>query len=71
MLGPSVPSTAPPPDWTDPAYVATVVGVLATGVLVCYAALARFGPTVDRVVLIALGVTLPATNAHRPARRWG
>jgi hypothetical protein len=71
MLDSRVPSTALPPDWTDPAYAATVVGVLATGVLVCYASLARSGPTVDGVVLTVLGATPPATIAHRLARRWG
>jgi hypothetical protein len=59
----------PPADWTNPAYVATVVGVLATGAVVFYAALTDAGPTVDEVVFVLLAVTLPMTVAYEVARR--
>ncbi|GAB3312649.1 hypothetical protein [Haloplanus salinarum] len=57
--------------WTDPAYLATVVGVLATGAVVFYSATARSGPTVDEVVFVVLSITVPATVAYELARRWG
>ena len=61
---------APPTSWTDPNYVATVVGVLAMGVLVFYAALTDSGLTTNEVVFVVLGITLPATVAHWVAHRW-
>ncbi|MFC7077170.1 hypothetical protein [Haloarcula halophila] len=60
-----------PSDWTDPEYVATVVGVLATGALVCYSSLTPSGPTVDEIVFVVLAITLPATVAYGLARRLG
>ena len=63
-------SSVEPTSWTDPNYVATVVGVLATGVLVFYAALSDSGLTTNEVVLVILAVTLPATVAYEVARRW-
>lgn len=65
MSSPETPSS-----WSDPGYVSTVVGVLATGALVFYAALTRTGLTVEEVVFVVLSVTLPATVAYEIARRW-
>jgi hypothetical protein len=59
------------PSWTDPEYVATVVGVLSVGALVGYSTLADSGPTVDEVLFVALAITLPATAAYEVARRFG
>jgi hypothetical protein len=56
-------------NWTSPGYVATVVGVLATGAVVFFAALTRSGPTVNDVILVALSITVPATLAYELARR--
>jgi len=64
-------STEFPSSWTDPDYVATVVGVLALGALVFYSALTPTGPTVDEVVFVVLVITLPMTVAYEIARRWG
>ncbi|SFR58315.1 hypothetical protein SAMN04487947_2545 [Halogeometricum rufum] len=60
-----------PPSWTDPRYVAAVVGVLATGAVVFYSALTPTGPTVEEVVFALLAVMLPATAAYEVARRFG
>jgi hypothetical protein len=59
------------PGWTTPAYVATVVGVLAIGVLVFYSSLTQGGPTVDDVLFVGLGISVPVTIAYELARRWG
>lgn len=64
-------STEFPSSWSDPRYVATVVGVLAIGALVFYSALTQSGPTVDEVVFVVLVITLPSTIAYELARRWG
>lgn len=64
----------PSPDsklsWTSPEYVATVVGVLATGALVFYSSLAQTGLTVDEILVVGLGITVPMTIAYEVARRW-
>jgi hypothetical protein len=64
----------PSPDsklsWTSPEYVATVVGVLATGALVFYSSLAQTGLTVDEILVVGLGITVPMTIAYEIARRW-
>ena len=64
----------PSPDsqasWTSPEYVATVVGVLATGALVFYSSLAQTGLTVDEILFVVLGITLPMTIVYEIARRW-
>ncbi|WP_299270290.1 hypothetical protein [Halorientalis sp.] len=60
-----------PSSWTEPAYVATVVGVLATGALVFYAATTPGEPTPGTVGFVLLSVTGPATLAHELARRFG
>ena len=57
-------------DWTDPEYVATVVGVLAVGALVFYAELVSPTLTARTVVSVVLWVTIPMTVAHVVARRW-
>jgi len=56
--------------WSDPRYVSTVVGILATGALVFYAPSTQSGLTVEEVVFVLLSVTLPATIAYEIARRW-
>ncbi|MFC6755388.1 MULTISPECIES: hypothetical protein [Haloarcula] len=63
-------STAGTTDWTDPGYVATVVGVLAVGALVFYAELVSSTLTAQTVVFVVLWVTLPMTVARVVARRW-
>jgi len=60
-----------PASWADPNYVATVVGVLATGALVFYVTLFPSGLTLDDVVFVLLIVTLPMTIAYEVARRVG
>ena len=57
-------------DWTDPGYVATVVGVLAVGALVFYAELVGPTLTARTVVFVVLWVTLPMTVARVVAHRW-
>ena len=59
-----------PSFWTGPNYVATVVGVLALGVLIFYTGLSNSGLTVDEVLLVTLVLMLPASVAHEVARRW-
>jgi len=55
--------------WTSPEYVATVVGVLATGALVFYSSLTEAGPSVDEILFVVLGITVPVTIAYKLARR--
>lgn len=50
-------------------YVATIVGVLAVGALVFFAALIQSSPTVDDVTFVVLSLTLPVTIAYELARR--
>lgn len=64
-------SNEPPIEWTNPEYVATVVGVLATGALVFYSSLTRSGPTVDEILFVVLAITIPITVAYELARRFG
>jgi hypothetical protein len=64
-----MPSPDSQPSWTSPEYVATVVGVLATGALVFYSSLAQTGPTVDEILFVVLGITVPMTLAYEIARR--
>ena len=63
-------STDSQPSWTNPEYVATVVGVLATGALVFYSSLTQTGLTVSEIVFVILSITIPATIAYEIARRW-
>jgi len=60
-----------PTSWTDPDYVAAVVGVLAVGALVFYSALAEGSPSVETVLFVLLWVTVPTTVAYEIARRLG
>lgn len=62
-------SPDPSSGWTDPEYVATVVGVLAVGALVFYAELVSPTLTAQTVVFVVLWVTLPVTVAHALAAR--
>jgi len=57
--------------WTDPDYVAAVVGVLAIGALVFYSALVEGSPSVETVLFVLLWVTVPTTVAYEIARRLG
>ncbi|MFB6233561.1 MAG: hypothetical protein ABEH61_04815 [Haloarculaceae archaeon] len=65
-----MPSADRPLEWTDPEYVATVVGVLAIGALVFYSSLTQAGPTVDEILFVLLSITIPVTVAYEVARRW-
>ncbi len=55
--------------WTDPDYVAAVVGVLATGALFFYSALVDGAPSVETIGFVLLWVLLPATLAYEVADR--
>jgi len=66
-----VTTNAPPPQWTNPKYVATVIGVLATGALVFYSSLTQSGPTVDEIIFVVLAISIPVTIAYELARRFG
>jgi len=59
-----------PSSWSDPSYVATVVGVVATGALVFYASSTQSGLTVEDVIFVVLVITLPASIAYETARRF-
>jgi hypothetical protein len=63
-------STEFPSSWTDPDYVATVVGVLATGAVVFYSAMTASGAAVEEVVFVILAITLPMTVTYEITRRW-
>lgn len=65
-----MPAADPRPEPTSPEYVATVVGVLATGALVFYSSLTETGPTVDEILFVGLWITVPVTVAYEVARRW-
>jgi hypothetical protein len=65
-----MPSSNSQVSWTSPEYVATVVGVLATGALVFYSSLAQTGLIVDEILFVVLGITIPVTIASEIARRW-
>ena len=57
--------------WTDPEYVAAVVGVLAVGALVFYSVLVEGAPPVETVLFVLLWVTVPVTVAYGIARQMG
>jgi len=65
-----MPSSDSQPSWTSPEYVATVVGILATGILVFYGSLAQTDLTVDEILFVGLGLTVPMTISYEIARRW-
>lgn len=64
-------SNGSPLKWTNPEYVATIVGVLATGALVFYSSLTQSGPTVDEIIFVVLAITIPVTIGYELARRFG
>ena len=66
---PTMVADAFPVSWTDPDYVAAVVGVLAVGALVFYSALVEGPPTVETLLFVGLWVTVPTTVAYELARR--
>ena len=59
-----------PTSWRDPQYVSTVVGVLAMGAMIFYAALTDGPPTPETVWFVVLAVSIPAVIAYEVARRW-
>lgn len=61
--------SASPPSWRDPEYVATVVGVVATGALFFYSALVESAPPPETIGFVLLWVLVPTTVAHELARR--
>ena len=65
-----MPSIDLPASWTDPRYVSTVVGVVATGALYVYSARAPTGPTAGEITFVLLAVTGPTAVAYEVARRW-
>lgn len=66
-----MPAESPTTAWTDPEFVAAVVGVLAVGALVFFAELVSRTLTADTVVFVVLWITLPMTVARELARRYG
>lgn len=59
-----------PTSWTDPNYVATIVGVLAIGVLYAYSVTTQSGLVPEEITVVILVVTIPVMVAHGIARRW-
>jgi hypothetical protein len=59
-----------PTSWRDPQYVSTVVGVLAIGAVLFYAALIDGPPTPETVSFVLLFIFVPTGIAHEVARRW-
>jgi len=57
--------------WTDPDYVAAVVGVLAIGALAFYSGLVDGAPPIETILFVLLWVTVPTILAYEIARRWG
>lgn len=58
-----------PSSWRDPQYVATIVGVIATGTLYFYSAFTTSGPTTGEISFVLLVVVLPSAIAYEIARR--
>lgn len=65
----SMATDSAPVSWTDPNYVAAVVGVLAVGALYFYSAWTGSGPTADEITFVLAVVFLPTTLAYEIARR--
>lgn len=65
-----VPSDASRLDWVNPDYVATVVGVLVTAAVVFLAVLTQSGLTVNDVMFVVLGISVPVTLARELTRRY-
>ncbi len=59
-----------PTSWRDPRYVEAVVGVLATGAVLFYAALNDGPPTPETVIFVILAILVPTWLASEVARRW-
>jgi len=58
-----------PSEWTDPRYVATIVGVLATVALYVYASTPQNTITTSEITLVLLVVLAPAGAVYELARR--
>ncbi len=56
--------------WTDPNYVAAVVGILVVGALYFYSGWTGSGPTTDEITFVLGVVFLPTTLAYEIARRF-
>jgi hypothetical protein len=65
-----MPSNVGSASWRDPDYVATVVGVVATGALFFYGALVPSAPDADTIGFVLLWVLVPTMIARAVARRW-
>lgn len=63
-------STQFPTSWSDPNYVAAIVGVLATGALYFYSALTNVGPTTEEITFVLLVLFIPTSLGYEIARRW-
>ena len=59
-----------PPSWRDPEYVATVVGVVATGALFFYSGLVDSAPSPETIGFVLLWVLGPTTVVYEITRRW-
>lgn len=59
-----------PASWKDPQYISTIIGVLATGALFFYTAIADSGPTTEEAIFVLFSVFVPMTIAYEIARRW-
>jgi hypothetical protein len=59
-----------PTSWRDPEYVATVVGVLAVGVVAGYLQVADAGVSTETFVSLLLAVLLPVVAGYELARRY-
>jgi hypothetical protein len=59
-----------PSSWTDPWYVSTVVGILAIGAVMYYAALVEGPPSPGTVIFVILAVFWPVAIAYEVALRW-
>jgi hypothetical protein len=62
--------SASPPSWRNPEYIATVVGVFATGALFFYGALVESAPSSETIGFVLMWVLVPVTVAYELARRW-
>jgi len=58
-----------PTEWDDPQYVATLVGVVATGALYVYAAATENSLRTTEITLVLLAILVPASAVYELARR--
>ena len=56
--------------WSDPTYVATLVGVFATAALIGYSEVVPSTPSVETILFVLLWVTAPMTVANVVAVRF-